>query len=161
MITTTTTAPSVSARSGAAATPISIRSRSFDHRTHSTHGGGPASSFRRVERARRTAPGAPNYTARRVGAVLAALVAVVAAASVIDAVLVSFGGNPAFAVEAEPAAASAQPVEDTVHVARAGESLWTIADAHRGDISRDAYMRRLIELNGSTVIIVGQAVPLP
>jgi len=95
--------------------------------------------------------------ARRVGAVLAAFMAVVAAASVLDAVLVSFGGNPAFAAEAGPASAPS----NVVHVARGGESLWTIADEHRDNVSRDAYVRNLIDLNGSTTVIVGQAVMLP
>lgn len=85
------------------------------------------------------------------------MAAALALAVALDAVLGSLGGDPAFAGEAPPAAGAAA----AVHVARSGDSLWSIADEHRRDVGRDRYVRALIELNGSTTIIVGQAVALP
>lgn len=140
--------------------PIVVTSRSIDHGSASTFRGGPASRYRRVERHARRRPVRPNYAARRFGAVVAAVAAVattVVLASVLDAVLVGPGGNPAFADGASPARQS----RATVHVARAGDSLWSIADQYRGRVSRDRYLETLIDLNGSTTVVVGQAVALP
>lgn len=98
----------------------------------------------------------PNYVVRRFavgGALLVAAVATVAAA---DGLLAGFGGVPASASEARPATAGS-----TVHVAAAGESLWTIAEQHRGDIAHGRYVDALIELNGGAAIQAGQAVRLP
>ncbi|MGA9276348.1 LysM peptidoglycan-binding domain-containing protein, partial [Ilumatobacter sp.] len=97
----------------------------------------------------------PNYAARRVGVALGGIVAAISLVSVFDAVLAGFGASQVFADDAVSAAPGA------VHVARAGDSLWSIADEHRGQVGRDGYVRALIELNGSTTIIVGQAVALP
>ena len=46
-------------------------------------------------------------------------------------------------------------------MARAGDSLWSIARANHGDVSIDRYVDALIDLNGGTAIAVGQAVHLP
>jgi len=132
----------------------------FDHRSASTLRGGPASRFRRIERPDRpvrTARSRPNYVARRWGAVVAAVAAVLVLASAVDAALVSLVGDPAFADDAAPAAETAA----TVHVARPGDSLWSIAHEYRGDVGHDRYVRALVALNGSPTIIVGQAVALP
>lgn len=83
---------------------------------------------------------------------------------VVDAVLATFGAEPAFAdatASAQHVTGTGAPVAHSAHVARAGDSLWSIADEHRGEVGRDRYVRALIELNGSTAIIVGQAVTLP
>ena len=99
---------------------------------------------------------APNYLARRI--VVAAIALVVAAATVTMtmAVLAGFGGVPAVASEASPA-----PSAVTAYVARPGDTLWSIAAAHRGDIDHRRYVEALIELNGGTAIAAGQAVRLP
>ncbi len=125
--------------------------------------GRPTTPYRRVERHDRARP---NYAARRLGAAAVAVIAAFLVAYALHAVVVSFGGDPAFAAVASPSAASAAapvavPAADLVHVARSGDSLWSIADDHRGDIGRDRYVRALIELNDSTTVIVGQAVRLP
>ena len=143
-----------------------ISSRTFDHRTSSTQRGGPASRYRRVTRAPVGGPAdRPNYAARRLGAVIVALGSIVVTAALANSMANSLGGSPAAAAEAasavaESAVAVPRPVQD-VHVARPGDSLWSIADEHRGTVDRDRYVDALIELNGATSIGVGQAVHLP
>jgi hypothetical protein len=43
----------------------------------------------------------------------------------------------------------------------AGDSLWAIAEAHHGSVPIRRYLDALIDLNGGTVIEVGQLVRLP
>ena len=112
--------------------------------------------FPSVPRPARTSPVSPNYALRRAGAVVVALVAMVLLVGTI-VLLAGPGGRPASAFQAEPALSSAA----RVHVARAGDSLWSIARANRGDVSIDRYVDALIDLNGGTAIAVGQAVRLP
>ena len=83
-------------------------------------------------------------------------------AGLLNSLLVGVGGSPASAAEATTAVAVADVafVPET-HVAGAGDSLWSIADRYRGSVDRDRYVDALIELNGSTAIVVGQAVQLP
>jgi len=143
-----------------------INSRTYDHRTSSTQWGGPASRYQRVERQRVAGSSErPNYAARRLGALIVALGSAVVVAALFNSMLVGLGGSPAAAAEATPAASAAQVGEpsgtDTLHVARPGDSLWSIADEHRGAVDRDRYVDELIDLNGSTSIVVGQAVHLP
>ena len=104
----------------------------------------------------RSGPSSPNYALRRTGAVVAALGAVALLVGIII-LLAGPGGRPASAFQAEPAFSSTA----TVHVARAGDSLWSIARANRGEVSIDRYVDALIDLNGGTAIAVGQAVRLP
>ena len=104
----------------------------------------------------RTGSSSPNYALRRTGAVVAALGAVALLVGIII-LLAGPGGRPASAFQAEPAFSSTA----TVHVARAGDSLWSIARANHGDVSIDRYVDALIDLNGGTAIAVGQAVRLP
>ncbi len=103
-------------------------------------------------------PSGPNYAIRRAvfGVVLATfmLVAAFAALAAVEA-LADLGGRPAVASEIGPA-----PVT-RIHVAEAGDSLWTIADEHRGDVGHGAYVDALIGLNGGTDVQVGQAIRLP
>ena len=101
-------------------------------------------------------PAAPNFAApagrrarraHRGGGLLVGIIVLLAGS----------GGRPASASRAEPAISSSS----TVHVASAGESLWSIAEANHGDVSIDRYVDALIDLNGGTAIDVGQAVRLP
>ena len=158
MTTTTTT-------TAATGTTI-INSRTFDHRTSSTQWGGPASRYQRVERRRVVgAVDRPNYAARRLGALIVAFGSVVVVAALVNSVLVGIGGSPAVAAEAAPTSPEGQVAPPGVaparHVARQGDSLWSIADEHRGAVDRDRYVDELIDLNGSAAIVVGQAVHLP
>ena len=97
----------------------------------------------------------PNYALRRLGALAVVVTALVLVGIII--LLAGSGGRPASAFQAEPALSSAA----TVHVAEAGDSLWSIAEANHGDVSIGRYVDALIDLNGGTVIAVGQAVRLP
>jgi hypothetical protein len=66
------------------------------------------------------------------------------------------GDVPASAAGTGPA-----PVVVTV-VARPGDSLWSIAERHRGDVPIQRYVDALVELNGgSPRIDAGQLVHLP
>jgi hypothetical protein len=98
----------------------------------------------------------PNYLARRA---LAALVAFIAVTMLFAAfiLLAGLGGRPASASQAEPATSN----HASVYVAAAGESLWSIAEAHRGDVQIDRYVDALIDLNGGTDVQIGQAIQLP
>lgn len=59
--------------------------------------------------------------------------------------------------------ASVSPVRPgATHIAQPGESLWTIAEEHRGATDIVVYVEQLIDLNGGEAgIQVGQAVRLP
>lgn len=109
---------------------------------------------------RRLPAAGPNYARRRAVAAAVAVLLVLAVVQLAVVLLAGFGGDPASASGAVPAppAGSSAPA---VHVARAGDTLWSIATAHRGAVSHDAYVDALIRLNGGTSIQVGQAVRLP
>lgn len=149
-----------------AATPWTA---TLDHRTGATLVGGPASPYRRVARCgdrHREASGLrPNYAARRLGALMIALCGVVIGAWFAGEVASSVAGQPVSAAETapqrEPAGSGSDAATPAVHVARAGDTLWSIADLHRGDGERDRFVDALVELNGGTAIQVGQAVRLP
>jgi LysM domain len=117
---------------------------------------GPASHYRRVERpcvARR-----PNYVLRRCVAAFVSVGIVLIVAVVLNGLLASFGGRSASAAEARPVNVSAF---DTTYVAQPGDSLWSIASDHRGNVDHGAYIDELVRINGDTAIVVGQAVILP
>lgn len=105
----------------------------------------PDASPRRVSEA--------TYRRRRavVGTALAAFVAVGAVTA--HDVLAGSGSVPASAAESQPARATV--------VARPGDTLWAIADRHRGEISITRYVDKLVSLNGGATIQVGQTVVLP
>ena len=100
-------------------------------------------------------PSAATYRRRRavVGTVLAAFVAVGMVAA--HDVLAGSGGVPASAAVSLPAQAR------THVVAQAGDTLWSIASAHHGDISITRYVDALVDLNGGATIQAGQEVVLP
>ena len=100
-------------------------------------------------------PSAATYRRRRavVGTVLAAFVAVGAVAT--HDVLAGSGGDPASAAVSQPAQAR------TRVVAQGGDTLWSIASVHHGDIPIRRYVDALVDLNGGATIQVGQEVVLP
>lgn len=104
----------------------------------------------------------PNYAFRRlvVGLVTALLVVAVAISSATAiGSLTGLGGRPAAASETASAVSSSS--NTSVYVAARGDSLWSIAESHRGSIGRDRYIDALIDLNGGTAIQAGQAIRLP
>jgi hypothetical protein len=123
----------------------------------------PARGAHRVIRSARIEPAdvaVPNYRARRVGAAFVALcvlAAVVVMASTAIGSLSDLGGRPAAASEVS----AASPRGPAMHVAVTGDTLWSIADRYRGDVDRARYLDALIDLNGGTDILAGQAVLLP
>jgi hypothetical protein len=96
-------------------------------------------------------------TYRRRRAVATALVAgVVGTLGILaDSVLTGPGGVPASAA----GAGTASP--HMVVRADAGDSLWSIAEDHHGDVALSRYVEALIDVNGGTRIVVGQLVRLP
>jgi LysM domain len=124
---------------------------------HSIRRGGPASQYRRVERS--SVARHPNYVLRRCVAAFVAVGIVLVMAVLLNGLLASFGGRPASAAEARPAAElSASP---STYVAQPGDSLWSIASENHGNVDHGAYVDELIRINGDTAIVVGQAVILP
>jgi LysM domain len=116
----------------------------------------PLKHRRPMSAAAPAASGAPNYLARRAAA-LAIIVATLAVMAGVFVLLAGLGGRPASASQAEPAISSTS----AVHVASAGDTLWSIAEEHHGDIGFDRYVDTLIDLNGGTDLQIGQAVRLP
>jgi LysM repeat protein len=93
---------------------------------------------------------------RRRALVGTALAVVVACGAVITHdVLAGSGGVPASAAESQPA--HARP---TV-TAQPGDTLWSIARAHRGEVPIDRFVDKLVDLNGGPSIQAGQQVVLP
>jgi LysM repeat protein len=70
-------------------------------------------------------------------------------------VLAGSGGVPASAAESQPAHVR------TRLIAQPGDSLWSIASAHHGDVSITRYLDTLVDLNGGATIQVGQTIVLP
>lgn len=134
-----------------------LTSATLDHRTGATLFGAPASRFHRVER---PASSGPNYAARRLGALFLAISAVFAGVWMVEQAAASLGGAPVVAAEPVNASLVGDSIE-RVHVARDGDSLWSIADDYRGDVDRDRYVDALVALNGGTTVSVGQGVRLP
>ncbi len=98
---------------------------------------------------------ASEATYRRRRAIAGTVLAVFVAVGAVTAhdVLAGSGGVPASAAESQPA-------RSTV-IARPGDTLWSIADDHRGEISITRYVDKLVSLNDGPTIVVGQAVVLP
>ena len=99
----------------------------------------------------------PGTAAGGLAAGLLVAGAVATATVVAGSVLTGPGGVPASAAGAGTASAG-HPM--SVRVA-AGDSLWSIAEAHRGDVPITRYVEALIAANGGTHIEVGQLVRLP
>lgn len=70
-------------------------------------------------------------------------------------VLAGSGGVPASAAASQPAlgrsSVTAQP----------GDTLWSIAQAYRGDVPVSRYVDKLVSLNGGASIQAGQQIVLP
>jgi LysM repeat protein len=122
----------------------------------------PASSARRAGRpvgrpvvaGAAPAPAATHtiYVRRRllVGAV--ALLLGLVAWSGADSVFANRGGAPA----------SASVVGGTsTYVVQSGDSLWSIAEEHRGATPLDDYLDQLLALHGSPVLFAGEVIALP
>ena len=96
-----------------------------------------------------------TYRRRRV--FVGAMLAVVTACSIVLAqdVLAGSGGVPASAAASQPAHARSSIV------ARPGDTLWSIAESHRGSVSINRFVDKLVDLNGGASIQAGQQIVLP
>jgi LysM repeat protein len=105
-------------------------------------------------------PKVPNYAIRRllVGSAALGLAIIGLAASV--GVLTGFQGTPASASGVQSAVADTA-TSASIHVAQPGDTLWSIADTYRGDVSRSRYIDVLIQMNGDTGVFSGEAIWLP
>ena len=104
---------------------------------------------------RRVTPSAVVTARRRVATVVAIGVLSLAGLG-LHGVLSRAGDVPASAAGAGPA-----PVTRSIK-AHPGDTLWSIAETHRGDIPIQRYIDALVELNGgATRIDAGQLVHLP
>lgn len=103
-------------------------------------------------------PPVPNYARRRL--IVGAAFVVVCMFTMLAAVgvLAGFGGAPASASGVQPVRTAATM---SMHVAEPGDTLWSIADTHRGDIDHAPYLDVLIRLNDGIGVQAGQAVWLP
>lgn len=98
-----------------------------------------------------------RYRRRRAGVALAVAALVGGGALVADTILTGPGGVPASAA----GAGTEQVRSGRVVRADPGDSLWSIAEDHHGDVPIGRYVEALIDLNGGTGIEVGQLVRLP
>jgi hypothetical protein len=96
-------------------------------------------------------------TYRRRRAVVGSVLAAVIACTVVLAhdVLAGSGGVPASAAESQPA------LVRTAITAQPGDSLWSIAETHRGSVPISRFVDKLVTLNGGASISAGQQVILP
>jgi len=91
---------------------------------------------------------------RRRRAVVGGVSAIVAALSIVAVADVIGGAGAA-------GASSEAVVSGGVVVAQPGDTLWSIAGEHRGDVAIARYVDALVQLNGGPAIRAGQAVRLP
>lgn len=103
--------------------------------------------------ARRPSPG--TYRRRRIVAAFMFAGLLTLTGAVASGSLAGPGGVPAAATGAQPA------FERATLVARPGDTLWSIAHAHRGSVAHGRYVDALVSLNGGASIQVGQVVILP
>ena len=157
-----TTAP-ISITSHPSAASAVGRAWTLDHRSASVTFGRPQDRYVRSSSAASHArrPARPDFVARRLGAIVVVAASFCAAWSVADAALDIVGGSPAAAADATGPVGGASADAPPTHVAHAGDTLWSIADEYRGPVPRDRYLSALVDLNGATSIVVGQAVVLP
>lgn len=96
-----------------------------------------------------------TYRRRRtiVGITLAAVTAV--GMVLTHDVLAGSGGVPASAAASQPAQRRGEVI------AQPGDTLWSIAEAHRGTVSIGRFVDKLVDLNGGASIQAGQRIILP
>ena len=94
-----------------------------------------------------------RHARRRVGVVASLAALLVALAPGVGQVLANRGGDPASTPAVRPAG--------TDYIVRRGDTIWSIAADHRGPVTQDRYVERLVEDNGGTSLMPGQLLRLP
>lgn len=106
----------------------------------------------------------PNFALRRLVAGVMVVVVVLTAFVAVSTLSASLGGDPAVAAGTPPAVGGQlldRGATPSMHVAVAGDTLWSIADTYRGEVGHARFVDALVRLNGGASIQVGQAVVLP
>jgi nucleoid-associated protein YgaU len=126
---------------------------------HQVDGGRVAAGRRRGLRAESPAV----YRRRRAVAFAVAIAALTMVAMVGAGVLAGPGGVTASASGAGPAGGAVDPqlVGPATVVVLPGDTLWSIAERHRGEITHSRYLDALISYNGGASIKAGQVLILP
>jgi len=101
----------------------------------------------------RARPSAATYRRRRAVFGIVSAVGIAVGAVAAHDVLAGSGGVPASAAESLPARVTV--------VARPGDTLWSIAELHHGEVSISRYVDTMVDLNGGASIQAGQVVLLP
>jgi hypothetical protein len=101
----------------------------------------------------RARPSAATYRRRRAVVAIVSAVGIAVGAVAAHDVLAGSGGVPASAAESLPARATV--------VARPGDTLWSIAELHHGDVPISRYVDTMVDLNGGASIQAGQVVVVP
>ncbi len=103
-------------------------------------------------------PKVPNYAMRRM------LVGATAVLALVFGLLGAVGlaaGVSASTASAAPATDVIEVDAPTVHVVRAGDTMWSIAETYRGSVDHGRYLDALITTNGGVSVQTGAAVQLP
>lgn len=102
-------------------------------------------------------PVVSDATYRRRRSIVGITLAALAAFSIVltHDVLAGSGGVPASAAASLPAHARG------VVIAQPGDTLWSIAEVHRGPVAVSRFVDKLVDLNGGPSIRSGQRVVLP
>lgn len=104
-------------------------------------------------RSGRARPSAATYRRRRAVFGIVSAVGIAVGAVAAHDVLAGSDGVPASAAESLPARVTV--------VARPGDTLWSIAELHHGEVSISRYVDTMVDLNGGASIEAGQVIVLP
>ncbi|MEM8746425.1 MAG: LysM domain-containing protein [Actinomycetota bacterium] len=99
----------------------------------------------------------PRYAVRRAVAAAFLVLGLVGAAGAAEVAWSALAGPTTAGATSSDTPRS----EVEIHVARPGDTLWSIADTHRGDVGQSSYVDALVRINGGAGIVAGQPVRLP
>lgn len=98
----------------------------------------------------------PVHVYRRRRLMVAAVSALLVVSGVtLGGALTGSGGVPA------SASGAGDLIEPTTIVVRPGDTLWSLAHAHRGEVPHGRYLDYLVRLNGGASVRAGQVLRLP
>ncbi len=100
-------------------------------------------------------PSVPNFALRRL------LVGMTATVALCFGLVAAVGVSAGVSGGTASAAPATDVVAPSMHVAQAGDTMWSIANTYRGDVDRDRFINALIDANGGVDVQVGAAVLLP